>query len=179
MEKYPDAAFGVCSSLTNVNTPFPVLMSPEEAYEKHFFRYGILDKGPSGTIVRRNVFEELGGFSGKRYIGDQEFTLKVAARYPILELHATLVFWRKHEGQEYAMGLEGINSGYFMMELPLLEAALNDASCPLDKEKTAMILRRRRREYMRGLVKNVLKTGEASKAFSVYQQLNLSVFDAF
>lgn len=179
MEAHPEAGLGLCSSRINGSIPFPIVHEPGNAFRRHFFDYGILDRGPSGTIVRKDVFDELGGFSGARYIGDQELWLKIASRYPVLELNSTLIFWRQHEGQEFKLGHEKIDEGYFIMELPMLQQALSGTSSPLGPEESATILRRKRKEYSRRLVKHVLKTGEVSKALKSFGQLGLSVFDFF
>ena len=159
--------------------PFPLLLSPKEAYQKHFFEYGFLDFGPTGVIIRRSMFEQYGGFSGKRYVGDQELWFKLAARHPVVELPPSLIFWRQHEGQEYKMGLEGIDKGYFMMNLPLLRDTLNDTNCPLTPEQKRGVLQLREKQYARTLVKHVIKTGEVKKALTAFSALKLSVKDIF
>jgi glycosyltransferase involved in cell wall biosynthesis len=179
MEKYPDAALGISSKNCIPLTPFPIGLTPQQAYQKHFFEYGFLDFGPTGVIVRRDIFEKHGGFSGKRYVGDQELWFKLAARYPVVEVAPSLIFWRQHEGQEYKAGLEGIDKGYFMMNLPLLEETLSDPACPLSKEQKDSILKLRRKQYMRTLVKHVIKTRELKKAMQSYSTLKLSLKDIF
>ncbi|MBC7850505.1 MAG: glycosyltransferase family 2 protein [Chitinophagaceae bacterium] len=179
MEKFPDAALGISSKNCVPLQPFPHYLTPKEAYHKHFFEYGFLDFGPTGVIIRRQYFEQYGGFSGKRYIGDQELWLKLAARHPVLELASALIFWRQHEGQEYKLGLEGIDRGYFMMNLPLLRDTFNDAACPLTSEQKNSILKIREKEYVRALIKHVIKTGELTKARTAFNSLKLSLTDAF
>lgn len=177
MEKYPEAVLGITSRNAVPVTPFPILLSPEQSYKRHFFEYGILDYGPTGVIIRRDAFYDMGGFSGKRYIGDQECWFKMAAAYPILELPPALTFWRQHDGQEFKAGSHGIDSGYFMMNLPLLRTVLQQESCPLSHTEKKKILRLYKKIYSRQLIKHVLKTGQVGKVMGKMSKLGLSFFD--
>ncbi len=179
MEKYPDTALAVSSRNDIPMEPFPIYLSSVKAYNRHFFEYGILDYGPSGVMIRRSCFEECGGFSGKRYVGDQELWLKLAARHPVVELPPSLVFWRQHEGQEFKLGLDGIDKGYFMMNLPLIREALADPACPLTDGQKQSILKLRNKQYVRTLVKHALFKGEWRKAWHSFRILKLSVKDIF
>jgi glycosyltransferase involved in cell wall biosynthesis len=105
MERYPDAAMGVSSSKGSTEKPFPHLFVPSTAIRFHFFKYNILDCAPSGAIYNRILFFETGGFSGKRMVGDLEFNLNCASKYPIILLPPGLVFWREHGNQEVFFGI--------------------------------------------------------------------------
>jgi glycosyltransferase involved in cell wall biosynthesis len=177
MESYPDAVLGITSRNPIPLSPFPVLLSPEAAYQKHFFQYGMLDYGPSGVIIRRDVFQQYGGFSSARYVGDQECWFRLAARHSILELPPALTFWRQHEGQEFKAGMQGIDSGYFMMNLPLLRDVLNSPYCPLTQTEKRQILRQQQRQYARQLAKHLLKTGQVRKVVTKMKTLQLSATD--
>lgn len=179
MEKNPSAALGVSSRETLPIHPFPHLLEPIQAYRRHFFEYGILDFGPSGVIIKKEAFEEVGRFSGKRYIGDQECWLKIAARYAILELPPSLIYWRRHEGQEFLAGSNGIDGGYFLLTLPMLREALTSCDCPLTKEEATNILKKQEKMYSRILVKHILKTGQFRKVFQRSKELKVSLTSFF
>lgn len=179
MEKFPEAVLGVSSKNNLPYEPFPLLLSPRQSYYKHFFEYGLLDFGPSGVIIRRDAFLEVGGFSGKRYIGDQECWMKLAALNPIVELPPSLIFWRQHEGQEYQMGSVGLDGGYFLMTLPLLREVFANAKCPLTKEEKEKILRTQHRQYARSMIKHILKTGEIRKVVQRSSELKVPLTDFF
>jgi glycosyltransferase involved in cell wall biosynthesis len=106
MEQDEEAAAGFCYRRNISHQPFPLVMKPSESLRYHFFTEGFLDCGPTGTIIRRDYFEKLGGFSGKRMIGDLEFGLKVAGRYKVMLLPPALVFWRSHGDQEIVVGIQ-------------------------------------------------------------------------
>lgn len=178
MEKYPSAALGVNSRNPVPLSPFPILLKPEDAYRKHFFKYGLLDFGPSGVIIRKDIFEELGGFSGKRYVGDSELWLKVSARYPIIELPPALIFWRQHEQQEYLAGQQEVDKGYSVMSLPVLEEAFSRNECPLTEAEKKKVLGSFRKTMARQLIKHVIKKGELDKVRKVFGSLGLKLTDA-
>jgi glycosyltransferase involved in cell wall biosynthesis len=105
MEQDKEVALGISNRLNNTIKPFPVIMSPAESVRHHFLKEGFLDCAPTGTIIRRSCFEALGGFSGKRMIGDFEFGLKIAAKYKVMLLPPGLFFWRNHGEQEVYFGI--------------------------------------------------------------------------
>lgn len=179
MELNPTSVLGITSRYPLPLQPFPILLSPKEAYKKHFFELGILDSGPSACIVSRVIFEEFNGFSGKRYIGDSELWLSISAHYPILELPSALIFWRRHEGQEIAAGLHDIRDGYFALELPMLEDKLLSENCPLSKHEVQFILSKRKKASARHLLKHVIRTGEFKTAYKMAKQLKIKIADLF
>jgi glycosyltransferase involved in cell wall biosynthesis len=171
MESRPEAAFGLCSRLVQESEPFPILVPPQDSYRRHFFGQGFLDCGPSGVIIRRDVFTNLGGFSGKRMVGDFELWLKIAASYPLLVLPSSLIFWRIHEGQEFAAGMaQGI---YMDNLLPLLENAIRSPAAPLTEEEKDKIMRHYRKIVTRSVIRNAVKgkglgnTGELRKRYGL------------
>lgn len=118
MEQDETVAMGISYRRNITHRPFPWILEPAESFRHHFFVEGFLDAGPTGTIIRRECFEALGGFSGKRMIGDLEFGLKAAAAYKVMLLPPALSFWRSHGDQEIFIG--NANDSYF----PLTEAVL-------------------------------------------------------
>lgn len=179
MEKNPTASLGISSKIGLPVKPFPHLLSPSEAYHRHFFEYGLLDFGPSGVIIRKDAFLDAGGFSGKRYVGDSECWLKIAAGHPILELQPSLIFWRQHEGQEYQVGSEGIEGGYFLMTLPMLRETFSNPDCPLTQDEKDSVLKKQHRYYARALLKHILKTGQLNKALFIQRKLKVSFTEIF
>jgi len=85
MKEYPDAALGFCFyGVQDDSGPFPIPYSPRQSYYSHFFKGGLFYAGPGGSIIDRDKFETVGGFSGKRFIGDTELWLKLAQKYQII-----------------------------------------------------------------------------------------------
>lgn len=151
MEMYPEAALGISQQVAEDTEPYPFRMDPHETYTREFLKRGVLGVGPTGTIIRRDVFEKLGGFTGTRFIGDKELWLKMAAMYPVVKISPGLIWWRKHEGQEYSIGQKTnfyLENNYF-----LAIQSLNSPACPLNwAEKNAAIDRLNKR-----FVRNTLR----------------------
>jgi glycosyltransferase involved in cell wall biosynthesis len=56
MEKNPNAAIGFSSNV-HLDTLLPIELSPKDVYILYFFKGFLLGIGPSGTIIKRTVFE--------------------------------------------------------------------------------------------------------------------------
>jgi hypothetical protein len=175
MDAHPEAALGLCSARVQEFAPFPVKLSPREAYLHHFFKQGILDCGPSGTVMRRDVFEEMGGFSGKRMVGDMELWLKISARHPVLILPPALIFWRIHDGQEFTAGIQ---SGLYTESLlPLIDSALAQLACPLSGEEKKSVLNYYRKITARQLIAQALKKRQFRRSLDLAKSTGLSMRD--
>jgi glycosyltransferase involved in cell wall biosynthesis len=175
MEQYPDAALGVTSSKGQELIPFPFLLSPDEAYEYNFYTSGLFDIGPSGLIFNASKFREAGGFSGKRYIGDTEINLKLAARWPLVRVAASLIFWRQHEGQEIAAGLN--TTGYLEFQLPMYKEAFSNPECPLPENKKKDIIQYHKKVAARQIIKMALQERNLKLATQFYKKLSLQPVD--
>ena len=104
MEQFPEAALGISQKVAEDVKPYPFIMLPKEAFRREFLMRGVLGLGPTGTIIRRDVFEKLGGFTGTRYIGDTELWYKIALAYPVVKMEDELIFWRQHDQQQISNG---------------------------------------------------------------------------
>lgn len=100
LDQFPNAAMALSHNVIDDNTPYPHEIPPAEAIKSFFIGKNVLGVGPSAAIIKKSVFDELGGFSGKPYLGDSELWLKIASRYPIVKLAPSLVWWRQHKDQE-------------------------------------------------------------------------------
>ena len=101
MQQFPEAAYGFSFFGEQDDTvKYPILYTPEQAYNEHFLVKSFFYQGPGGAIIRKKFFDEVGGFSGKRYIGDTELWLKLSLKNNCIVFWPTLIWWRKHEQQE-------------------------------------------------------------------------------
>ena len=95
MEKNPSCAIGVSAKIfydTRIHNPI-------SSYRTHFFKYSLLDFGPSHVIINRKCFEEEGGFIEFKHIGDYDLWLRLALKYNILEISNALIEYQQHEAQ--------------------------------------------------------------------------------
>lgn len=131
MEQFPDAGVGLIR-LTFGNQPLPVKLSPIECYTEVFLKGNFLfSNAPSSSIIRRDIFEETGGFSGMNQLGDMEYWLKAAAQYPVVFIEGYLGFSRDHAGAERYKDSEKEKN---RMRHQIMMNALSSATCPLDAE---------------------------------------------
>jgi glycosyltransferase involved in cell wall biosynthesis len=137
MECFPDAGFGL-SSVGDSEIPCPVLIKPAIIYKEHFAGIGHFDRAPGSSIIKREVFFNVGGFSGKRMIGDFEFWFKIARDYPMVKIQRDLYWDRKHIGQE-SNSIHAIS--YPSLRLEVLKRELNNESCPLARSEIRRIIR--------------------------------------
>ena len=131
MEKFPDAAIGLSYNAYEEDEPLPLMLTPAEALQIHFFKKGILYIGPTGTIFRSEVFRELKGFENYGVASDYEFNLRMAMERPIVLFNRDLVWWRKHDNQEIKLHEEK----YYHQNDRIIKAVLNSPNFPLNSSK--------------------------------------------
>jgi glycosyltransferase involved in cell wall biosynthesis len=170
MDRFPNCAFGVTSrKLMSI-----AIHNPEDAYRVHFFVRGLLDLGPSHTIIRRDIFILENGFGEERCVSDFEFWLRLALKYSILEVEANLIFWREHSQQE--MSFNSHIEQTLMYIIPIIKDKL--ALCLLKDSEKRYILKKYKKGTMRYLLKNIRRLGVVR--FFYFKQLNrLKLLDAF
>jgi hypothetical protein len=169
LEPYPRAAIALSYSLPELELPYPILLSPEQAYIRHFLGRGAFGCGPGGAIIRTQVFRDLGGFQPAwGVLSDMEFWLRAAAAYPILLQQPSLVWWRKHEGQEFRTG--DAERVYLVRGYQLARKALCDATCPLSPADRQAALQRLDRSYRRRLLSLAMKRGHPIAAWQAWRE---------
>jgi glycosyltransferase involved in cell wall biosynthesis len=130
MEKFPDAGFGLASPVSD-HVPFPIQLTPREAYLEHFGAFGHFDRSPGSSIIKLDVFNKVGGFSGKRMIGDYEFWFKIARYYNMVKYPFDLYWNRIHSEQESKTPYA---KNYPELRRSVLFEALENPDCPLNSE---------------------------------------------
>jgi glycosyltransferase involved in cell wall biosynthesis len=149
MEQHPECAFGF-SSKCDVSI---LVHYPNRSFRTHFFERGILDNGPSATIIRKDVFDKVNGFLELRCVSDFEFCMRLALEYPLLEIEKNLIFWREHDQQEMKLG----NVEYLKHSLIILKEKINRSSLNTVEQKK--IIQQHKKATMRYLIKNIFKLG--------------------
>ncbi|PYL14639.1 MAG: hypothetical protein DMF43_00720 [Verrucomicrobia bacterium] len=101
-EPFTQAAVGFCSFAQVSERPYPFQLSPREAYQYSYFNrtHSIFSRASLSSIIRRDKFEAVGGFTGKRMVGDFEMWHILAARFPVVLLPDGIVWNREHPAQE-------------------------------------------------------------------------------
>ena len=155
MERFPEAALGISQKVVEDVKSYPFVMEPKETFTREFLKRGVLGLGPTGTIIRRDVFEKLGGFTGTRYIGDTELWYKIALTYPVVKMEDELIFWRQHDDQEITKGQES----FFYLEntFKLKLNTLNNKELPLEAPVRQAALKKLTHRFSRNIARLFLK----------------------
>jgi glycosyltransferase involved in cell wall biosynthesis len=130
-EMYPGAGFGL-GSYPDDDRPFPILVTPREIYLENFYKYHHFDRAPGSGLIKLDAFNKVGGFSGKRMIGDNEFWFKISRYYSMVKLPIDLYWNRKHPAQESQT--EYAKKNYRRLREEVVKEALAHPDCPLSKE---------------------------------------------
>ncbi len=132
MERFPEAGLGLGSLPQDKFRIFPFMLTPGEAYQRHYFREQLFHKAPLSAIIRKDAFDAAGGFTGRRYLGDFEMWHILAAKYPVVLMQQGVVWYREHEEQE----MQHNRTDYTVPFLYLLcaEEMIKRTECPLSDE---------------------------------------------
>lgn len=159
MDRYPDCGWGLCSLPQNVKQPFPIRLSPKEAYEYHYQGPGLFHKAPLSSIIRIETFKEAGGFSGRRMVGDTEMWHKLALSHNVLLMPEGLVWYREHDAQEVNNYLK------FLKEYEAISIRyLTGEQCPMERADVRAILRSKKRSLVLQTLKSAIKLNRKQTA---------------
>ncbi|MCX5706400.1 MAG: glycosyltransferase family 2 protein [Candidatus Omnitrophica bacterium] len=180
MEKFPQAGVGFEDRFNQDDkSPFPILIRSQEAYKIHFLEGGLFFVGPSAQIILKKVFDEIDGFGKNTYFNsDTEFLLRIALKYPVVKFQPALIWWRRHEGQEYNkdkheywVSLERYHN--------FIISTLNSSSCLLNESERSFAIRSRRKLQTRHLIKLAIFKGKFVMASKIFISCGLNVLDLF
>jgi glycosyltransferase involved in cell wall biosynthesis len=157
MEKYPNAGMGIL----NLHKDFiHEYLEPVDAININFYEKGILSIGPSGTILSRKAFENIGFYKAEYGpASDMYFNLKMAASFPIVLLNKVFFFYRQHDGQE-------INNkySYVCYNYKYLHDALQIPGFPLTEQQKRYLLKKAKRSFVKTFLTYLKQTGNVIKA---------------
>lgn len=173
MQAFPAAGLGL-SRPYSADGAFPICLSPGEAYTEHFLGPGLLNNAPLSAIIKRDLFEAAGGFSGKRYVGDGELWLKLARTCSVVKMPLGLTWWRSHPEQE--MAYETASRSVIALRFQLNIQALEHPQCPLSPAHRSKALRRVRRDFALEVLQ-VARRGHLRDAITMYRATGLATRD--
>jgi glycosyltransferase involved in cell wall biosynthesis len=155
MEKFPTAGYGLCAK-PDQSGMYPILINAKETYVEHFLtkKGDHFNRAPGSSIIRRNVFEQVNGFSGKRMIGDYELWLNLSRNYDLVKIPRDIVWNRIHDGQEsqsdYALKYDKLRKEVFL-------SAMNHPECPLNTVEKKRVLKLRAKNRIKSIILKPLK----------------------
>ncbi len=127
MERFPNAGYGLCSLSQDDTKIFPFQLSSREAYYRHYFQTQLFHKAPLSSIITRNAFNAVEGFSNKRMVGDFEMWHKLSKQFPVVLMPHGMVWYRKHNEQEMSS-----HKKYLINYIHVSENMLRANDCPLE-----------------------------------------------
>lgn len=155
MESNPDCGLGLCHYSGNSKYILPHRYTSKEILSEHYFGGGILFTGPIGTIIRKDVFDLVGGFGFFGMPSDNHFTLKVASRFPVVSMYRDLIWWRSHDDQAFSGVNDDVNIFYNLKwNLDILE----NEYCPLDEGERLKAIKNFKKIFMVNYFTRVLKS---------------------
>jgi glycosyltransferase involved in cell wall biosynthesis len=173
MEEYPEASLGLSQNVIDDRKPYPHLAEPAEAYRSFFLGPNVLGVGPSAAIIRRESFEQVGGFSGHEYIGDTELWLGLVRLAPLVKLQPSLVWWRHHPGQQIKSEREDPEALAARYELKM--SVLAETESLLTQRDLLRAVRMVRYRFARDLWNLAFRKGNLRDAFRVFRTTEIGL----
>lgn len=155
MENFPEAGWGLSSLPQDKDRIFPFMLSGREAYLRHYFKERLFHKAPLSAIIKKEAFDKVGGFTGKRYLGDFEMWHILANHYPVVLMAQGVVWYREHEEQEMQNNRTDVTVPFKYLKCS--EEMINNPDCPLtpeDKQKAFNKVKWNQARYILGVGKN-------------------------
>jgi glycosyltransferase involved in cell wall biosynthesis len=175
MEANPRAQLGISHSRTEDVKPYPWLLTPHESWHKEFLGDGCMGAGPTGAIIGRDAFREIGGFRSWGVLSDTDLWYRMSRRWPIVLLQPGLVWWRRHEDQEFTR--DNAEAIYLERGLQLAVETLTAPDIPLTSEERDLALKRIKHRHARRLLSAAMKGRHRGTAIAIIRRSGLSLFD--
>lgn len=170
---FPDAGYSTICRPKDFERP--TILSSEEAIERHFFNGSLLHFGPGATAIKRQLFEQIGGFPDKYGVaGDMYYNVKAACNTQVLLLPYNYLFYRRHDGQEVNNRYSYLCDGYrYFQDLMLLP------ELPLSEEKRIYLRKKSKRRFVVNTIKHFLKSHKLDESVRAYKNVRFRLVDFF
>jgi glycosyltransferase involved in cell wall biosynthesis len=175
MEKFPNAGWGLCSLAQVHEKLFPIELTPSEIYEYHNFKSSLFHKAPLSAIFKRSVFEEVGGFSGKRQMSDTEMWHLLALRYNVVLMPEGVAWYRSHPDQESAQIRSNIYVR-FRYSIANYHFYRDTVEIPISTEKRLFVMRKVRKQIMESILIYLLKF-KFGVCYTIFKMLSDKTYD--
>ena len=156
MERFPEAGYGLCSFPTLRDQPYPVCLSPREAYRRHYFESSLFHRSPLSAIILRSAWEAVGGFPAERMTSDMGMWHRLSKRYPVVLMADGVVWYRAHGEQEVTVHAQQPHF-WALRYQAISERAILDPDVPLTVAERQSIARRLWRANMKTVFKLLAK----------------------
>lgn len=156
MEEYPEAGYGLLSTQQDISRPFPFLLSPELTYREYYFNSkDYFNRAPLSAIIKKEVFDSVGGFSGLQHLGDFELWHKLSLNNPVVIISHShgFVWYRTHEDQQINDNRTNpfVPFKYLIYGFNFFKSESNIPLSALDK---SIIIKRYKKQIARSIIKS-------------------------
>ncbi len=174
MEKFPDAAMGMLYLYKDGMINDPVSWESKKIVRSHFFNRTYLCIGPSGTIIRRDKFEDTGGFDTRFGVAsDNFFNIRLASFFPVVLLPKIFIFYREHPDQE-----KGNNqTGYLKYGYLYFKELIEQVPLPLTKKEIQYLNKKMIKRFAINLTKYFLVTKNLKSLKKVMKETDFKFTD--
>ena len=163
MERFPEADWGLCSLAQDIARPFPFVLDAREAYRYHYLGPGLFHKAPLSSIIKKELFDAVGGFEPGRMVGDFEMWHRLVLQSPVLLMPHGMVWYREHDDQE-----SNLRGGFEEVYRRVSLKHLHSESNPLTASELRQIARNRRTMHLKFTAVNLAK-GRVKLALHSYR----------
>jgi glycosyltransferase involved in cell wall biosynthesis len=176
MEQCPEAGYGLMVDLhsSDGNARHPIQLTQHEAYKRHYFIQDIFHKSPLSAIINRVAFEKVGGFSGKRTVGDFEMWHILSRNFPMILIPTGSAWYRVHDEQEhndYRSDLM-LPFKYFLLSNEFMQ----HPDTPLNEEERRLIIKKNNMRMAR-LILYALRNDSYKKAKELFNATEFKKID--
>lgn len=169
MEENPKAAIGLISYLDESPILFQGALQPHQLYYNFYFKGNLINCGPSSTIIRREIFEILGGYNLVPYLSDVDFIFRLCSKFPAVIFSKELITWRRHPNQEFAYGL---TKGFYEDQtFSYFKFYLEQSTNPMNSLNVKMALRNLKNRHSRNILKKffLFDFKRSIELFNIYE----------
>jgi glycosyltransferase involved in cell wall biosynthesis len=154
MEKFPEAGWGLMSLAQDNERIYPFSLEPKEIYRFNYFKQMIFHKAPLSSIIKKEVFDQAGGFQNVRHFGDYDLWHRLALFSPLVLMPQGMVWWRKHQDQENQKRKSNPLIGIYTINSAI--KSINSNSCPLNNQEKEIIQKKLRNNKLNQIRKQII-----------------------
>jgi len=153
MERSPECGIGMIVYY-GMGPGESICWESEKIVRQHFFTRQYLWIGPSGTIIRRDKFEAIGGFDTRFGVAsDTYFNIRMASSSPVLLLQKPFFYYREHEGQE-----KNNTKGYIKFGYLYFKELMEKGELPLPERERRLLFRKMKKRHSINLTRHILQS---------------------
>jgi glycosyltransferase involved in cell wall biosynthesis len=150
MERFPDAGYGLCSLIQDDSRVYPFLLTPGQAYERHFIeKVQLFHKAPLSSIIKRAAYDKVGGFTNPQGEGDYEMWLQLSLQHDVVLMPDGVVWYRVHDEQ---IDYNRRNDPFLRFRYFLVTLQYMSKDCPLSPEQRKKVVGETQREMAREIM---------------------------